>query len=156
MSSSYIEVNATQFLWNEWVFDLLTDIEILLVNQSSVLAMILSVNSAFQWLGAKLSHKVYKQHLKMHWGKRVRDHEITLWTSCVHTQDLKNCVRMEEITNPDILLGISDLESDREICWSWLASDLRRGKGETPSICNYIKNKGHRQNALNWTKQIVA
>lgn len=44
-------------------------------------------------------------------------------------------------------MGISDLESDTEI-WS-LVNDLKRGKGETPSICNYMKDKEYRQNTLN-------
>lgn len=56
---------------------------------------------------------------------------------------------MEEITNPDILMGVGDLESDSEICLTWFVGDLRRGKGETSPICNYMKDKGHRQNALN-------
>lgn len=47
---------------------------------------------------------------------------------------------MEEITNPDILMGVSDLEIDSELCLSWLVSDLRKGKRERPSICNYIKD----------------
>lgn len=79
----------------------------------------------------------------------VRDHRLNIGYSYVHTQDLKTGVRTEEITNPDILMGASDLESDSEICLSRLVSDLGRGKGEIPSICNYRKDKGHRQNALN-------
>lgn len=56
---------------------------------------------------------------------------------------------MEEITNADILMRVSDQESDSEMCLSWLICDLRRGKGETPSICNDTKDKVHRQNVLN-------
>lgn len=87
----------------------------------------------------------------MHWDKRIRDHEITLWLldSGAHIQELKNLVRMEEVTNPDILMEVSNMESNSEICFSWLVSDLRGGKGEAPSISNYMKDKGHRQNALN-------
>lgn len=29
---------------------------------------------------------------------------------------------MEEVTNPDILMGVSDLESDTDICLSWLVT----------------------------------
>lgn len=47
---------------------------------------------------------------------------------------------MEKVTNPDILMEVSDMESDSEICFSWLVSDLQGGKGETPSISNYMKD----------------
>lgn len=47
---------------------------------------------------------------------------------------------MEKVTNPDILMEVSDMESDSEICFSWLVSDLRGGKGEIPSISNYMKD----------------
>lgn len=69
-----------------------------------------------------------------------------------HSEQLCSCqnlVRMEEVTNPDILREVSDMESDSEICFSWLVSDLRGGKGEALSICNYMKDKEHRQNVLN-------
>ena len=52
-------------------------------------------------------------------------------------------------------MGVNDPESDSEICFTWLVSDLRRGKGEASSIRNYMKDSTQTE-CFELNKSIVA